>query len=67
MAQIGDIFKTGRVAMYWAGGNGYWLYSDITAFKWGVAPGPWRDAAMNGQLHSGDLVSDSRSANVTCL
>lgn len=31
------------------------------------APGPWRDAAMNGQLHSGDLVDDARSADVTCL
>jgi hypothetical protein len=31
------------------------------------APGPWREAAMNGQLHSGDLVSDPRSADVTCL
>ncbi len=31
------------------------------------APGPWRDAAMNGQLHSGDLVDDPRSANVACL
>jgi predicted amidohydrolase len=31
------------------------------------APGPWRDAAMNGQLHSGELVNDPRSADVTCL
>ena len=31
------------------------------------APGPWRDAAMNGQLHSGELVDDARSADVTCL
>lgn len=31
------------------------------------APGPWRDRAMNGQLHSGDLVHDPRSADVTCL
>ncbi len=31
------------------------------------APGPWRDAAMNGKLHSGELVDDPRSANVTCL
>ena len=31
------------------------------------APGPWRDAAMNGQLHSGHLVKDPRSADVTCL
>jgi predicted amidohydrolase len=31
------------------------------------APGPWRDAAMRGQLHSGDLVDDPRSVNVTCL
>jgi len=31
------------------------------------APGPWRDAAMNGQLHSGELVDDPRSVDVTCL
>jgi predicted amidohydrolase len=31
------------------------------------APGPWRDAAMNGQLHSGQLVDDPRSADVTCF
>ncbi len=31
------------------------------------APGPWREFAMNGQLHSGDLVEDPRSARVTCL
>jgi predicted amidohydrolase len=37
---------------------------DPTCFD---APGPWRDAAMNGQLHSGDLVNDPRSANATCL
>jgi predicted amidohydrolase len=31
------------------------------------APGPWRHAAMNGQLHSGELVDDPRSADATCL
>lgn len=31
------------------------------------APRPWREAAMNGQLHSGDLVEDPRSKDVTCL
>jgi predicted amidohydrolase len=31
------------------------------------APGEWRDAAMNGQLHSGNPVDDPRSADVTCL
>lgn len=31
------------------------------------APAPWRDAAMNGTLHSGDLVEDPRSTDVTCL
>jgi predicted amidohydrolase len=31
------------------------------------APGPWREAAMNGQLHSGVPVEDERSADVTCL
>ena len=31
------------------------------------APGPWRDAAMNGQLHSGELVDDPRSTNLTSL
>jgi predicted amidohydrolase len=31
------------------------------------APGPWRDAAINGRLHSGELSRDPRSADVTCL
>jgi predicted amidohydrolase len=31
------------------------------------APGPWREAVMNGQLHSGCPVEDPRSADVTCL
>lgn len=31
------------------------------------APGPWRESAMNGQLHSGCFVEDPRSADVTCL
>lgn len=31
------------------------------------APGPWREAAMNGQLHSGQLVNDPRSVDGTCL
>ena len=31
------------------------------------APGPWRESAMNGQLHSGCPVSDPRSEDVTCL
>jgi predicted amidohydrolase len=31
------------------------------------APAPWREAAMCGKLHSGDLVDDPRSEDVTCL
>jgi predicted amidohydrolase len=31
------------------------------------APGPWRHAAMNGQLHSGELVTHPRSSSVTVL
>jgi predicted amidohydrolase len=31
------------------------------------APGPWRESAMNGRLHSGSTVKDRRSADVTCL
>lgn len=31
------------------------------------APALWREAAMNGQLHSGYLVDDPRSQDVTCL
>jgi predicted amidohydrolase len=31
------------------------------------APGPWRDSAIRGQLHSGTLVKDPRSSDVTCL
>lgn len=31
------------------------------------APGPWRESCMNGQLHSGTVVDDPRSADVSCL
>lgn len=31
------------------------------------APGRWREAAMNGQLHSGTPVDDPRSIDGTCL
>jgi len=31
------------------------------------APGPWRTAAMRGELHSGSIVNDPRSADQTCL
>jgi len=31
------------------------------------APGLWRDSAMSGRLHSGTLVDDPRSSDVTCL
>lgn len=30
-------------------------------------PGPWRERAMRGQLHSGELVDDPRSSNRTSL
>ncbi|HZR01499.1 MAG TPA: extracellular solute-binding protein, partial [Chloroflexota bacterium] len=64
LAQLGDIFKTGRVAMYWAGGNGYWLYSDITAFKWGVAPGPWQTTNKTVNFTDPVLISgDSKVAD----
>lgn len=31
------------------------------------APGPWRMSTMNGQLHSGQLIEDSRSTDRTIL
>ena len=31
------------------------------------AAGPWRETTMNGQLHSGKLIKDSRSKDLTCL
>lgn len=31
------------------------------------APKPWRERAMNGQLHSGEVVDDPRSSDATCL
>lgn len=31
------------------------------------APRPWRERAMSGQLHSGELIEDERSKDVTCL
>ncbi len=31
------------------------------------APGPWRDQAISGTLHSGKLIDDKRSSDLTCL
>lgn len=31
------------------------------------APGPWRDRAIDGVLHSGELVKDPRSEDRTCI
>ena len=41
IGQLGNPFKTGRLAMSWEGGWGYWNYSEIEEFNWGVAPTPW--------------------------
>lgn len=43
------------------------LMTDMPIKPFFDAPGPWRERAMNGQLHSGRVVSDPRSTDVTCL
>lgn len=43
------------------------LITEMPIRKYFDAPGPWRDRAMNGRLHSGTLVNDPRSADVTSL
>ncbi|MFQ5734630.1 MAG: carbon-nitrogen hydrolase family protein [Planctomycetaceae bacterium] len=43
------------------------LITDMAIKTYFDAPGPWRDRAMHGRLHSGRLVNDPRSADVTCL
>ncbi len=43
------------------------LITEMPIKQYFDAPGPWRDRAMRGRLHSGELVSDPRSADVTCL
>jgi predicted amidohydrolase len=44
------------------------LFTDMTLdSKLMDAPGPWRTAAMQGRLHSGELVAHPRSAAVTGL
>jgi multiple sugar transport system substrate-binding protein len=43
LSQLGNMFKTGRLAIEWTGGWGYWNYDDITAFRWGIAAGPWQE------------------------
>ena len=43
------------------------LITEMEIKTWFDAPGPWRKRAMNGQLHSGNLIDDPRSADVTCL
>lgn len=42
ISELGNPFKTSRVAMSWEGGWGYWNYADIKEFRWGVAPTPWK-------------------------
>jgi predicted amidohydrolase len=39
---------------------------DPAAGHWD-APGPWRDRAMSGRLHSGETVADPRSADHRCF
>ena len=47
--------------------SGVLLTEMVMDKKFFDAPGPWRESAMNGQLHSGKTVNDRRSADVTCL
>jgi multiple sugar transport system substrate-binding protein len=46
---LGDVFKTGRVAMSVQGGWAWSSFSDIKDFKWGVAPVPGKKAVKNSE------------------
>ncbi|MCL4545903.1 MAG: extracellular solute-binding protein [Chloroflexi bacterium] len=57
MNQLGDPFKTGRVAMEWTGGWDYWNLPGIKAFKWGVAAGPWKITNKGVDYTDGVMIS----------
>ncbi len=59
-----DGWITGRLKLHQPGVLVSRVQRDPTLFD---APGPWRAAAMSGQLHSGELIDDPRSSDVTCL
>jgi multiple sugar transport system substrate-binding protein len=40
LSSLGDLFRAGRVAMQLGIGSGFWNYSNLTAFRWGVAAVP---------------------------
>lgn len=46
---LGDPFKTGRIAMVVDGGWDWSSFSDIKAFKWGVAPVPGMKSVKNSE------------------
>ena len=46
LSALGGAFESGRVAMHFTGGWGWWVYSPVKpgvegGFCWGVAPAPW--------------------------
>lgn len=55
---------TGRLAVHRPGVLLTSVVRDKTLMD---APGPWRESAMNGVLHSGQLVDHPRSRDVQCL
>lgn len=55
---------TGRLAVHRPGVLLTSVVRDNTLMD---APGPWRESAMNGVLHSGQLVDHPRSRDVQCL
>ncbi len=55
---------TGRLAVHRPGVLVTSVVRDKTLMD---APGPWRESAMNGILHSGQLVDHPRSRDVHCL
>ena len=59
-----DGWITGRLPLHRPGVLLTDMVLDPSCFD---APGLWRDAAMNGRCHSGEVVSDPRSVDVTCL
>ena len=59
-----DGWITGRLKKHQSGVLLTRMDLDSTVFD---APGPWRQAAIDGQLHSGACVDHERSRDVTCL
>jgi multiple sugar transport system substrate-binding protein len=63
MGTTGDIFKTGKIAMTLTGGWGWWNYTDIKNFNWGVAALPYGGDGRRDVLFTDPWMLSAKTAH----